>query len=125
MQDYSGPVLRLDTLTSEEVLALLHTLRDLHAQHHGYPVAVTDPELIAFMNEVLGRLGAAEFLTPRDVTRDFVTVLNLLRQNPGLTFLDLVKSESFQPTQTDVLAQARSEDEAPLPGSASFADFDL
>lgn len=125
LQDYSGPVLRLDTLTSEEVLALLHTLRDLHAQHHGYPVAVTDPELIAFMNEVLGRLGAAEFLTPRDVTRDFVTVLNLLRQNPGLTFLDLVKSESFQPTQTDVLAQARSEDEAPLPGSASFADFDL
>lgn len=77
------------------------------------------------MQEVLGRFGAAGFLTPCDVTRDFVTLLNLLRQNPEQTFLGLVRGPDFQPTISDPLAQARSEDELPAPGTTDFATFDL
>lgn len=110
---------------SIQLLALLHTRRRLHGLHHGYEPTVTDDDLVAFMQEVLGRLGAAGFLTPRDVTRDFVTLLNLLRQNPGQTFLGLVEGPNFQPTISDPLAQARSEDELPTPGTTEFATFDL
>ncbi|GMA15889.1 biotin carboxylase [Deinococcus metallilatus] len=125
LQDYAGPVLRLETLTNEEVFTLLTTLRRLHALHHGYTPSITDDELVEFMNEVLGRLGANAFLTPRDVTRDFVSVLNLLRQNPDQTFLGLVRGPDFVPSKTDVLAQARHEEEMPVPESAEFAAFDL
>lgn len=125
LTDSTSPVLNLDTLTNEEVFALLHTLRRLHGLHHGYEPTVTDDDLVAFMQEVLGRLGAAGFLTPRDVTRDFVTLLNLLRQNPDQTFLGLVQGPNFQPTISDPLAQARSEDELPTPGTTEFATFDL
>ncbi|GAA5513056.1 hypothetical protein Dcar01_01782 [Deinococcus carri] len=125
LQDSAGPVLRLETLKNEEVFTLLHTLRRLHALHHGYTPTVTDDELVEFMNEVLSRLGASDFLTPRDVTRDFVSVLNLLRQNPGETFLGLVKGPDFVPSRTDVLAEARREEEVPVPASAEFAAFDL
>lgn len=125
LQDTAGPVLRLETLTHEEVFTLLHTLRRLHALHHGYAPVIPDEHLVEFMNEVLGRLGASDFLTPRDVTRDFVSVLDLLRQNPGETFLGLVKGPDFVPLRTDVLAEARREEETPAPSSAEFAAFDL
>lgn len=125
LQDVAGPVLRLETLTSEEVFTLLHTLRRLHAVHHGYPETVTDADLVEFMNEVLGRLGANEFLTPRDVTRDFVGVLNLLRQNPGETFLGLVKGPDFQPSRTDVVGEAQREAALPASDSEEFTAFDL
>ncbi|MBB5235573.1 ATP-binding protein [Deinococcus budaensis] len=125
LQDYAGPMLRLETLAQEEVFALLHRLRELHALHHGAAVTVTDDELVAFMAEVLGRLGAPEFLTPRDVTRDFVSVLNLLRQHRHLSFLGLVQSSDFQPSRTDVLAEARREEAPPAPDTAEFAAFEL
>ncbi|CAM3927200.1 ATP-binding protein [Deinococcus marmoris] len=125
LQDYAGPVLRLETLSNEEVYTLLTTLRRLHALHHGYATTISDEELLEFMNEVLGRLGAGGFLTPRDVTRDFVSVLNLLRQNPEQTFLGLVKGPDFVPSKTDVLAEARREEALPVPTSAEFAAFDL
>lgn len=125
LQDYAGPVLRLETLSNEEVFALLTTLRRLHALHYGYSSTISDDDLLAFMTEVLGRLGAGNFLTPRDVTRDFVSVLNLLQQNPGESFLGMVKGSDFVPSKTDVLGEARREEEVPTPTSAEFAAFDL
>ena len=36
------------------------------------------------MEEMFNKPGAAEFLTPREVIRDFLNILNILRQNPNL-----------------------------------------
>jgi Protein of unknown function (DUF2791). len=35
------------------------------------------------MEEMFNKPGAQEFLTPREVIRDFLNVLSILRQNPG------------------------------------------
>ena len=42
------------------------------------------------MTEALNQLGANQFLTTREVVRDFITLLNILQQNPRETFESLV-----------------------------------
>lgn len=121
LQDLSSPVLNLSTLSNEEIFVLLQQVRELHSVHYSYTAKVADQEIIAFMEEVLNRVGASEFLTPRDVLRDFVTVLNLLQQNPDKTFVGIVKGEDFIPSDPDVGSAMRQEDRV----DEAFADFDL
>lgn len=98
LRDVGGTVIKLEPLAFEEIFVLLQRLRYLHAQHHGYPEAVTDDQLTAFMQETLSRLGADRFTTPREIIRDFVAVLNLVRQNPGTTFDALVHGAEYVPS---------------------------
>jgi hypothetical protein len=51
--------------------------------------------LIAFMRIVANRLGADELLTPREVLRDFVSILNFIRQNPGVGFASMIGEGNF------------------------------
>lgn len=123
LQDLAGPVIRLPTLTPEEVFGLLRRLRTLHAGHHGTPEQPGDEEVQAFMEQALSRLGAQGFLTPRDVIRDFVGVLDLVVQNPGETFSSVTQSGSWTPTQSHPVEEARKAEGLMLDGD--FATFDL
>ncbi len=98
LRDVSATVIKLETLSFEEIFVLLQRLRYLHAAFHGYPERVTDDQLKAFMEETLNRLGATRFTTPREVIRDFIAILNLLQQNPEVGFDALMHGGSFQPT---------------------------
>jgi hypothetical protein len=44
------------------------------------------------------RVGADTLQTPREVIRDFISVLNILRQNPQASFAQLVHSNEFKPS---------------------------
>ena len=78
MRDLSGPMVRLEVLSPTEIYVLLQRLRELHGMQYGYTPRVTDAQIQSFMTEVVNRLGADQLLTPREVIRDYVTVLNLL-----------------------------------------------
>jgi hypothetical protein len=86
LRDLSGPVIRLDLLSHEELFVLLQKLREIHAVNYGYNAMVSDDQIAQFLNTVLSRIGADQMLTPRDVIRDFIAILNVLQQHPGLTF---------------------------------------
>ncbi len=88
--DTTGPVLQLATLTPEEIYALLTRIQAIHGEHYGWQPAITAEELLAFLQEQVGRMGADALLTPREVIRDFVGLLNVMQQNPGTGFADLV-----------------------------------
>jgi hypothetical protein len=98
LRDVNGTVIKLEPLSFEEIFVLLQRLRHLHAMHHGYAERVTEEQLKSFMEETLHRLGAERFSTPREIIRDFISVLNLLQQNPGLEFDAIVHGADFQPT---------------------------
>ena len=51
------------------------------------------------MEESLHRVGAERFSTPREIIRDFITVLNLIQQNPGLKFDEVVHGGDFKPSE--------------------------
>lgn len=96
MRDTSSPILRLQPLTHEELFVLLTRLQDVYATHFQQPTGLSEQELTAFLQEAVNRLGAEQMLTPREIIRDFITVLNLLRQNPDLSFEQLVQTGDWQ-----------------------------
>lgn len=95
-QNLSSPVIRLRRFSENELLALVKRLTKLYMQREGSDKPlVTDSEIQAFMNAALSRQGAEEMITPRELIRDFLTLLNILRDNPNATFDTLVKNTSF------------------------------
>ena len=95
-QNLSAPVIRLRRLSDNELLALVKRLTKLYAQREGaQTLPLTDSQIEMFMNHALARAGAEEMITPREIIRDFLTILNILRDNPGAVFETLVKDVTF------------------------------
>jgi len=99
LRDVSGTVIKLEPLSFEEVFVLLQRLRFLHALYYKYAAFVADDQLKGFMEESLHRVGSERFSTPREIIRDFITVLNLIQQNPGLKFDEVVHGSDFKPSE--------------------------
>ena len=45
-----------------------------------------------FLNLSLARAGADQMITPREMLRDYMTVLNILMQNEQVTFEDVIRT---------------------------------
>ena len=118
--DYTSPVIKLNQLSSEEIYLLLERLCELHGAHYSYECTLGKKELTMFLNTALSRLGADQLLTPREVTRDFLGLLNILHQNPNATFDALVTEQGFQ-------VQSAEKDPEQLDDAADslFAEFDI
>lgn len=90
LQDFTGPVIKLSSLTAEEIFVLLQKIREIHQIQAVAPVKMTDQDIHAYMEETLRRMGAREFTTPRELVREFVNLLNLLVQYPDKTWQEIV-----------------------------------
>ena len=90
LQDFTGPVIKLSSLTAEEIFVLLQKIREIHQSQAAAPVKMTDQDIHAYMEETLRRMGAREFTTPRELVREFVNLLNLLVQYPDKTWQEIV-----------------------------------
>ncbi|MBU5427676.1 ATP-binding protein [Tissierella pigra] len=74
--------LLLKPLTVEEIYTLLDNLNSIYNIHYRKNISMTTENIQIYMEEQLNRPGAAEFLTPRAVIKDYLEVLDLIRQNP-------------------------------------------
>lgn len=81
--DLSGPVIRLQSLTPEELYVLLDKLRLLWAGGVVDQLPVPDAALGAFLEHCSKKIGDAYFRTPRNTIRAFMDMLAVLEQNPG------------------------------------------
>jgi hypothetical protein len=111
IQEAIGPVIRLEPLTREEILTLLERLVEVHTIHYSLKKSLTKQELQDFLQTIIGRLGAEALLTPGEIVRDFMSVLNILHQNPKLTFSQLMQSSNFQPTRSEPTPKADEDSE--------------
>lgn len=94
-RDLLAPVIRLDPLTPEEMLVLCEKLAGLHAGLYGYAQRVKTEDLGDFIRLEYGRVGADQNITPREVIRDFIELLDLTYQDPSLEMTALMQSEEF------------------------------
>lgn len=85
--DLSGPVIRLASLTPEDLFVLLANIR---AVMQGDSPTLLDDALEAFMVHCSDRIGEAYFRTPRNTVTAFVNLLAVLEQNPGVEWPDLI-----------------------------------
>lgn len=93
--DMLAPVIYLQPLSYEELLVLIEKLADIHADLFGYARTLSQDDLLKFLQLEYSRVGADTHLTPREVIRDFIEMLDILSQNTGLTLLDLLGSEQL------------------------------
>ena len=118
--DYTGPVIQLNQLAPEEIYLLLERLCALHSAHYDYECALGRDELTAFLNAALSRLGADHLLTPRDVTRDFLGLLNILHQNPEASFEALIADAGLPAGGAE-----RDPEQIDDAADGLFAEFDI
>ena len=83
------PVLRLRRLSDSELYALVIRLAALHGEYHKWQVNVSEENMREFLMGSLTREGADTMITPREIIRDFVTLLDLLYTNPDKTYEDI------------------------------------
>ncbi len=115
-KDLLSPVIRLQPLTLEEMLILVEKLADIHAELYEYPQAVTQQDMVDFIEIEFGRIGADEHITPREVIRDFIEVLDIVCQDRSVKVRDLLGSGAF--------TYARNEVEEDV-SEGQFAEFEL
>ena len=99
LMDLLAPVIRLEPLTHEELLVLIEKLADIHAGLFGYERTLGEDDLVAFLRIEFGRVGASTHLTPREVIRDFVELLDIVSQNPQVDVAQLLESDAFEYAQ--------------------------
>lgn len=118
--DYTGPVIKLNQLSVEEIYLLLERLCEVHSSHYGYECDLGAQELTAFINTVSTRLGAEQLLTPREITRDFLGLLNILLQNREMNFNDLISADGFAVKSAETDPEKVGGEEEDI-----FAEFDI
>lgn len=92
--DMSGPVIRLQSLSPEELLILLSNIRSVFALGDPAHHLVPDEALAAFMAHCNHRIGEAYFRTPRNTIKAFVQLLSILEQNPSAQWSEIIGSVS-------------------------------
>lgn len=115
-RDLLAPVIRLEALNAEEMLILCEKLAVIHADLYGYPQALSTEDLAAFVKLEFERVGADINITPREVIRDFIELLDLLYQHPGLSVSELLASDEFTFAKSDAVSD-RAE--------GSYAEFTI
>lgn len=87
-----GPILRLVRLSDDELFALISRLSSLYAVYSGKPCTVSDAERAQFLSVCTSRAGAGELITPREIIRDWLYILDILSSNPDVSFADIIGS---------------------------------
>ncbi len=120
LADLLAPVIHLEPLTYEELLVLIEKLADIHAGYFGYERTLTEAQLVSFLQVEFGRVGADTHLTPREVIRDFIELLDIVCQNPGTDVDALLRSDAFAGA-VSAPAVAAGQDDV----DAAFAEFTI
>ncbi len=121
LKDMLAPIIRLQPLTYEELLVLIEKLMQIHAGYFGWTPTLTENDLVDFLKIEFGRVGADTHLTPREVIRDFIELLDILCQNPDANVAELLQSVGG-----DALAPAAATgDTGTAGGDRNFAEFTI
>ena len=109
-RDLLSPVIRLQPLSYEELLVLTEKLSDIHASLYEYSQIIQQQGMIDFLQIEFGRIGTDSHITPREIIRDFIEVLDILYQNPKMSVSQLLGSENFQYAKNEVESEKTSEE---------------
>lgn len=110
-KDMLAPIIHLNMLTHEEMYVLIEKLSIMHGQLFDYTPRIGHVDMVAFLTEEYNRVGASTHITPREIIRDFIELLNILYQNPDKSAASILGSGEY------VTAPDKIEDE--------FAEFEI
>lgn len=109
-RDMYAPVIKLEPLTAEEMMVLTEKLADMHANLYGYERSITDDDLAQFIKIEYARVGADTNITPREIIRDFIELLDIVWQNPQTDIKTLLNSDQFSYTKSEAVSDNKEPD---------------
>jgi hypothetical protein len=110
MRDMMAPVISLEPLSSEEMMVLTEKLAEMHADVYSYERKIGEEDLVLFLKIEYGRIGADTNITPREIIRDFIELLDILYQRPGLSAAQLLNSDEFSYAKSEAVSDDADED---------------
>lgn len=115
-RDLLSPIIKLEPLTYEETFVLVEKIAKIHADLYSYEMTLSEDEMIDFLKMEYGRVGSGISITPREIIRDFIEILNILLQNPEKSMKDTLKDKSIKLSENTESDEHIHED---------FANFEL
>ena len=116
--DFTGPVVRLSSLTPEDFYILLQKIRTLYSNGDSTRSLLPDQGIASFMEHCSKRIGDSYFRTPRTTIKAFIDLLAVLDQNPSTAWQNLLGGVAVV---QDIGGQADTKVEA----DDAFASFKL
>ena len=96
IKDLSAPIIRLQMLSQEEMYILVEKLLNIHARLYNYEPSLSHDDLLYFLTVEYNRVGAETHITPREIIRDFIELINILHQNPKKSVSEILGDNSFE-----------------------------
>ena len=124
LKDYSGPVIRLQNLSPEDLFVLLHNIRNVFALSDPSKYLIDEAGMKAFMGHCSKTLGSEFFLTPRRSVMAYVGLLSVIEQNPGADVRSLLTATTVE-KDVDPESLPPAPDEEPPTASSARQDDDL
>jgi len=122
LRSFMQPVIRLKRLSDSELYALVIRLTALHAEYHRWNAAekITDANMRDFLTQSMTREGAESMITPREIIRDYVTLLDLCFSNPERSFDEILGrvKRSEAPADADGEGRTGEDGQSGAPGSS-------
>jgi hypothetical protein len=118
-RDLSAPIIRLRPLTVTEMFVLCEKLSEIHADLYDYDIDIENDEITAFLKAEYERVGAAEQITPREIIRDFIEILNITMSNKDKRVSDILADSGF------AFAEAQAESYESAGDDDEFAGFEV
>lgn len=109
VRDLLAPVIRLEALNAEEMLILCEKLTDIHADLYDYEKRLSIQDLAGFVKIEFERVGADLNITPREVIRDFIELLDLMYQHKDMSITDLLSSDEFSYAKSEAVSNDTSD----------------
>ena len=109
VRDLLAPVIRLEALNAEEMLILCEKLTDIHADLYDYEKKLSTNDLAGFVKIEFERVGADVNITPREVIRDFIELLDLMYQHKDMSITDLLSSDGFSYAKSEAVSNDTSD----------------
>lgn len=115
--DLLGPMIKIQQLTYEEFVVLSEKISKIHEELYGYTSSVTLDDRVRFVEKEFSRVGADELITPREMIRDFIELLNIKMKNPDKSLVELMGGDSgFAYTESEASKESSTE---------GYEDFEL
>lgn len=116
--DFSGPVIRLSSLTPEDFYVLLQKIRQVYASGDVNQYLLPDEGIFSFMEHCSKRIGDSYFRTPRTTITTFINLLAVLEQNNSASWQDILG-------KVDVVADVGGAEDLVVDDNEEFASFKM
>jgi len=123
LRNLMQPVIRLKRLSDSELLALVIRLTALHGEYHKWSPPITEENMRDFLVSSLSRTGAETMITPREIIRDYVSLLDILFTNGDKSFGDI--AGTMPRSTADPSAEDESTDAIPEKKPITIDDLEF